>query len=37
MVVAGKVLNIKMLDHVIIGDNRYYSFRDEDGKLMRKT
>ena len=26
---AGVVLEIKMLDHIIIGDNRYYSFADE--------
>jgi len=26
---AGEVLNIKMLDHIIIGDGRYYSFADE--------
>lgn len=25
---AGEVLNIKVLDHIIIGDNRYYSFAD---------
>jgi len=26
---AGKVLQIKVLDHIIIGDKRYYSFADE--------
>lgn len=25
---AGKVLEVKLLDHLIIGDNRYFSFRD---------
>jgi DNA repair protein RadC len=25
---AGEVLNIKVLDHIIVGDNRYYSFAD---------
>ncbi len=29
---AGKVLNIKLLDHVIVASNGYYSFADE-GKL----
>lgn len=29
MVSAGETLDIKVLDHVIIGDNRYYSFADE--------
>ena len=29
---AGKVLQITVLDHIIIGDNTYYSFADE-GKL----
>ena len=28
LVDAGKILNIKVLDHIIIGDNRYYSFAD---------
>lgn len=27
---ASKVLGIKFLDHLIIGDNRYYSFADQD-------
>ena len=26
---AGIMLNIKVLDHIIIGDNAYYSFRDD--------
>ena len=26
---AGKVLGIRVLDHVIVGDDRYYSFADE--------
>ncbi len=26
---AGKLMQIKILDHVIIGDNQYYSFADE--------
>jgi len=29
---AGDVLKVKVLDHIIIGDNRYYSFADE-GRL----
>lgn len=29
LVQAGKVLQIKVLDHIIIGDNKYYSFSDE--------
>lgn len=29
---AGKVMDIRLLDHVIIGDRRYYSYRDE-GRL----
>jgi len=28
LVEAGGILNIKVLDHIIIGDNRYYSFAD---------
>jgi len=28
LVKAGDLLNIKILDHIIIGDNRYYSFAD---------
>ncbi len=27
---AGRLLHIKVLDHIIIGDNRYYSFADEE-------
>ena len=26
---AGKIMQVKVLDHVIIGDNKYYSFADE--------
>ncbi|MDP3981592.1 MAG: JAB domain-containing protein, partial [Chlamydiota bacterium] len=26
---AGKLMEIKVLDHVIIGDNEFYSFADE--------
>ena len=26
---AGKLMEIKVLDHVIIGDDKYYSFADE--------
>lgn len=26
---AGKIMSIRMIDHLIIGDNRYYSFADE--------
>lgn len=26
---AGKIMNIKVLDHIIIGDGNYYSFADE--------
>ena len=26
---AGKVMHIKVLDHIIIGDNRYFSFADD--------
>lgn len=29
LVYAGKVMRIKILDHIIIGDNRYYSFAGE--------
>jgi len=29
LVIAGKAMQIKVLDHVIIGDNKYYSFADE--------
>ena len=27
---AGEILNIKVLDHIIIGDDEYYSFADEE-------
>ncbi|MCK5306753.1 MAG: DNA repair protein RadC [Candidatus Omnitrophica bacterium] len=27
---AGKIMQVKVLDHVIIGDNKYYSFADEE-------
>ncbi len=29
LVNAGNVMQIKILDHIIIGDNKYYSFADE--------
>ena len=29
LVAAGKVMNIRVLDHIIIGDNCYFSFADE--------
>jgi len=29
LVEAGELMDIKVLDHLIIGDNRYYSFADE--------
>ena len=29
LVFAGKIMRIKVLDHIIIGDNRYYSFAGE--------
>jgi len=29
LVYAGKIMQIKVLDHIIIGDNRYYSFAGE--------
>jgi DNA repair protein RadC len=29
LVYAGKVMQIKVLDHIIIGDNRYFSFADD--------
>jgi DNA repair protein RadC len=29
LITAGKVMQIKVLDHIIIGDNRYFSFVDE--------
>lgn len=28
LISAGKIMDIKVLDHIIIGDNRYYSFSD---------
>jgi len=28
LVKAGEVLNVKVLDHIIIGDDKYYSFAD---------
>ena len=28
LVEAGKILNVKVLDHIIIGDNKYFSFAD---------
>ncbi|MCR4616893.1 MAG: DNA repair protein RadC [Lachnospiraceae bacterium] len=32
---AGRMLEIKLLDHIIIGDNKYYSFKEE-GRLKRR-
>lgn len=32
LVAAGELLGIPVLDHIIVGDNRYYSFK-EDGRL----
>jgi DNA repair protein RadC len=29
LVFAGNIMQIKVLDHIIIGDNRYFSFADE--------
>ena len=29
LVYAGKIMRIKVLDHIIIGDNRYFSFADD--------
>ena len=29
LVRAGETLDIKVLDHLIVGENRYYSFADE--------
>jgi DNA repair protein RadC len=29
MISAGKVLEIAVLDHLILGENKYYSFADE--------
>ncbi len=29
LVFAGNIMQIKILDHIIIGDNKYYSFADE--------
>ncbi len=29
LVYAGKIMRIKVLDHMIIGDNRYFSFADD--------
>ena len=34
LVAAGNIMQIKVLDHIIIGDNRYFSFADE-GLLER--
>ena len=29
LICAGKIMRIKVLDHIIIGDNRYFSFADD--------
>jgi len=29
LVLAGNIMQIKVLDHIVIGDNRYFSFADE--------
>lgn len=34
---ASQVLGIKFLDHMIIGDNRYYSFADQDGSPVNSA
>ncbi|UCD85966.1 MAG: DNA repair protein RadC [Deltaproteobacteria bacterium] len=36
LVSAGKIMQIKVLDHIIVGDNRYFSFADE-GMIERHT
>ena len=33
---AGKMMEIKVLDHVIVGDNQYYSFADE-GLILKDS
>ena len=41
LVFAGSIMQIKVLDHIIIGDNRYFSFADEglieeyEGRFLR--
>ena len=35
LVQAGEVLQIKVLDHIIIGDNNYFSFTDKN--LLSET
>lgn len=32
---AGNIMQVKILDHVIIGDNEYYSFADESISLLK--
>ena len=32
LVTAGRILNLPMIDHIIVGDDDFYSFR-ENGKL----
>jgi len=34
---AGKIMQVDVLDHVIIGDNKYYSFADEGTLEIRDT
>ena len=29
LVFVGKIIQIKVLDHIVIGENRYFSFADE--------
>ncbi|MBU1614146.1 DNA repair protein RadC [bacterium] len=36
LVSAGNIMQIKVLDHIIIGDNRYFSFADEGLIRLRK-
>ena len=37
IVYAGAIMQIKVLDHIIIGDNRYYSFAGEGFIEMSET
>lgn len=36
LIKAGEILEIEVLDHIIIGNKRYFSFREEDFSLKQK-
>ena len=34
LVKAGKIMDISVLDHIIIGDNRFISLKEKEGRIF---